>query len=139
MIRDFPKDQCVINTPSTARAICPRMPHPCHKIALLCSFGTTQYLISYYRGLCTYFSGQNHRRFHTKYRLYLVDFVVHAVCVCIKLPETCPGKMGENAQKCPRPLVARRPRFSEPGTLPHTNPPKQSRKPLFITPQTVIN
>ena len=97
MIRDFPKDQCVINTPSTARAICPRMPHPCHKIALLCSFGTTQYLISYYRGLCTYFSGQNHRRFHTKYRLYLVDFVVHAVCVCIKLPETCPGKMGENA------------------------------------------
>ena len=46
-----------------------------------------------------------------------LDFVVYPGGVCVKLPETCPGKLGENAQKHPNPEWARCSKFSEPGML----------------------
>ena len=84
----------------------------------------------YYRGVCTNFSGKNHRRFRTKYFFNLLDFVVHA-CVCDQYPG---HRASTNLEKCTNPKWARCPQFSEPGTLPHANPPKQSRK-ITLLPQ----
>ena len=54
---------------------------------------------------CVYF-WTNHRHFHTKYFFDSLDFYFHPVCVCVKLPETCPDTWLKKCPKCPNRAIS---------------------------------
>ena len=79
------------------------IPNVC--IVLPNAFDSTKYLMSYYRGGMHRFILKKDRRFHIEYFFDSLDFVVYLGGVCVKLPETCRGKMGKNTLKMPKSSV----------------------------------